>query len=43
MIKWLAFFMALIALLSAADEHKVNKEFESVKARLNALERGRGL
>lgn len=37
-MKWIAFFMALIALTTAADERKVREEFDRVKARLDSIE-----
>lgn len=39
MIKWFAFFFAIIALCSSADESKVRAEFDRMKARLDAVER----
>ena len=38
MIKWLAFFFAIVALTSSADERKVRAEFDRMKARLDAVE-----
>lgn len=38
MIKWLAFFFALIALCSSADESKVRSQFDQMETRLHAIE-----
>lgn len=38
MIKWFAFWFALIALCSSADRTKVQAEFDRMEARLRALE-----
>jgi hypothetical protein len=35
MIKWLAFFFAIIALCSSADERKVRGEFDRVWSRID--------
>jgi hypothetical protein len=37
-MKWIAFLMALLALVSAADRNKVAEEFEKDRLRLSAIE-----
>jgi hypothetical protein len=41
MVKWFAFFFAIIALFSSADERKVREEFGRMEARLKAIEGGK--